>query len=106
MGNVRELKNLIERGVLTENGPKLKIQDFGIQGINIINVNNKDKNKPYFPPITPAGIDLLSVLKSLEKFYIEESLKMTGGNETKAAKLLNINYHTFRYRMNKLKEDN
>ncbi|MBE9502607.1 MAG: sigma-54-dependent Fis family transcriptional regulator, partial [Proteobacteria bacterium] len=49
-----------------------------------------------------AGIDLTSVQKSLEKFYIEEAYKMAGGNESKAARLLNINHHTFRYRSKKL----
>jgi len=38
----------------------------------------------------------------LERHYIEEALKMAGGNESKAAKLLNINHHTFRYRKKKL----
>jgi len=38
----------------------------------------------------------------LEKYYIEEALKMAGGNESKAARLLNINHHTFRYRRRKL----
>jgi DNA-binding NtrC family response regulator len=102
-GNVRELKNLVERGVLTGKGPELTLQDLGIEGIIDREINTSDKNKPCFPLITPAGIDLSSVQKSLEKFYIEEALKMTGGNESKAAKLLNINYHTFRYRRNKFK---
>lgn len=47
-------------------------------------------------------IDMPSIQKSLEKFYMEEALKMTGGNECKAANLLNINHHTFRYREKKL----
>jgi transcriptional regulator with PAS, ATPase and Fis domain len=38
----------------------------------------------------------------LEKHYIEEALKVSRGNESKAAKLLNINHHTFRYRKKKL----
>ncbi|MCJ7616595.1 MAG: sigma-54 dependent transcriptional regulator, partial [Desulfobacterales bacterium] len=103
VGNVRELKNLIERGVLAGKGPKLTLQDLGIEGVNDREINKLDGNIPCFPPITSAGIDLSSVQNSLEKFYIEEALKMTGGNESNAAKLLNINYHTFRYRRNKLK---
>ena len=102
VGNVRELKNLIERGVLAGKGPKLTVQDLGIEGVNSREIARSDSNMPCFPPITPAGIDFSSVQNSLEKFYIEEALKMTGGNESKAAKLLNINYHTFRYRRNKL----
>ena len=33
---------------------------------------------------------------------LEEALKLAKGNESKAAKLLNINHHTFRYRRKKL----
>ena len=101
VGNVRELKNLIERGVLIGNGPELTLQDLGIEWVNTGEINKPDRNIPCFPALTPAGIDLSSVQESLEKFYIEEALKMAGNNEIKAAKLLNINYHTFRYRRNK-----
>ncbi|MGD9290986.1 MAG: helix-turn-helix domain-containing protein [Desulfobacterales bacterium] len=38
----------------------------------------------------------------MEKHYIEEALKLARGNESKAAKLLKINHHTFRYRKKKL----
>jgi DNA-binding protein Fis len=34
--------------------------------------------------------------------YIEGALKIANGNESKAAKLLKINHHTFRYRRKKL----
>ncbi|MBU2521821.1 MAG: sigma-54-dependent Fis family transcriptional regulator, partial [Proteobacteria bacterium] len=88
-------------GVVIGKGPKLTIQDLGIEGFNSREIARSDSNMPCFPPITPAGIDLPSVQKSLEKFYIEKALKMAGDNESKAAKLLNINYHTFRYRRNK-----
>ena len=36
---------------------------------------------------------------------IQEALKSSKGNESKAAKLLNINHHTFRYRKRKLLGD-
>jgi DNA-binding protein Fis len=38
----------------------------------------------------------------MRPLYIEEALKIAKGNESKAAKLLNINHHTFRYRKKKL----
>jgi len=50
----------------------------------------------------PAKQFLDAQLQSLEKHYIEEALKVAKGNESKAAKLLNINHHTFRYRKKKL----
>jgi DNA-binding NtrC family response regulator len=100
-GNVRELRNVIERGVLIGKGPEITVHDLGIEG-----THGGASTDPHlakgFPCLSPAGIDLASVQESLERHYIEEALKMAEGNESKAARLLNINHHTFRYRRKKL----
>ena len=100
-GNVRELKNLIERGVLTGRGPELNPQDLGIAEIKEDMALPKRGEQTDFPPVPLSGIDLSSVQQSLERFYIREALKLAGGNESKAARLLNLNHHTFRYRRKK-----
>lgn len=102
-GNVRELRNLIERGVLIGNGPELTLQDLGIDRVVKNDIWEDKKSKLDFPPLLPSGVDLSSLQNLLEKYYIEEALKAAEGNETKAAKLLNLNHHTFRYRKRKLK---
>ena len=99
-GNVRELKNLVERGVLIGKGPELMFRDLGLE--DTIQTQNKQSSKTMFSPIPPEGIDLSKVQQSLEKYYIDEAFKIAKGNESKAAKLLNINHHTFRYRRRKL----
>ena len=38
----------------------------------------------------------------LERYYFQEVLRMTGGNESRAALLLRMNHHTFRYRRKRL----
>jgi two-component system response regulator AtoC len=107
-GNVRELKNLIERAALIGKGPELRVKDLGIGELGRDEAKFRQskirdpESKTPFPPIPPAGIDLNSVQKSLEKFYIGEAYKMAGGNESKAARFLNMNHHTFRYRRKKL----
>jgi len=101
-GNVRELRNLVERGVLTGQGPELKPRDLGIKEIMDGEASEQKKARMEFPPLSPAGIDISSVQQSLEKFYIKEALKIAGGNESKAARLLSLNHHTFRYRKKKL----
>ena len=101
-GHVRELKNLVERAVLIGKGPDLLPVDLGIES------HTQDEHKAHvsykdgFPPSPPEGLDLDGQLQSFEKHYIEEALKIAKGNESKAAKLLNINHHTFRYRKKKL----
>ena len=100
-GNVRELKSVIERGVLVATGPTLTSKDMGIRE----DAQGKPKNgqlETGFPPIQATGVDLSDLQESMERHYIEEALKMANGNESKAARLLNLNHHTFRYRRKKL----
>jgi len=105
-GNVRELKNIIERGVLVGTGEELTLQDTGIKKSGHTALTNKIETKQIvFPNIPPDGIDLLTVERSVAQFYFDQALKMADGNESKAARLLNINHHTFRYRRKKMQSE-
>jgi transcriptional regulator with PAS, ATPase and Fis domain len=101
-GHVRELKNLVERAVLTGKGPELSPRDLGLDPKSQPEQKARFRENTGFPSLPPEGITLDAQLQSLEKHYIEEALKIAKGNESKAAKLLNINHHTFRYRKKKL----
>jgi len=105
-GNVRELKNLIERGALAGKGPELTPRDLGLEtGSARTSPSQPEATVKAFPPIPPEGIDFPSLQRSFERFYIEEAFRMADGNESKAARLLKINHHTFRYHRKKLKGD-
>ncbi len=106
VGNVRELKNLIERGVLTGIAPELKVEDLGIATKDTENIQQGIDVRREFPSIPSTGIDFPSLQEGMEKFYIENALRIADGNESEAARLLNINHHTFRYHRKKLKIDN
>lgn len=99
-GNIRELKNLIERAVLVSDGPNLTLQDFGLQEINKGEGRRlpQTKDGEGLPRISEKGVDL----NALEEHYIKEALKKAGGNDAKAAKYLNMSYYSFRYRKKKL----
>jgi len=101
-GHVRELKNLIEKGVLVGEGPMLEVEDLGLGKISVSDTPKKATDGIIFPPLPAQGIDLVSIIESLEKYYMEEAFRMAEGNESKAARLLNMNHHTFRYRRKKL----
>ena len=101
-GHVRELKNLMERAVLTGKGPELSPRELGLNLKSQREQKAPVSEKTEFPPLPPEGITLDARLQSFEKHYIEEALEVAKGNESKAAKLLNINHHTFRYRKKKL----
>jgi len=96
-GNVRELRNIIERAVLIAKGPELTAQDLGPQklcaGDSLSQTADQLKTS-----IPSEGMDLPAFLESIEKQYVEEALRMTSGNETKAAELLRFKYSTLRYR--------
>jgi DNA-binding NtrC family response regulator len=98
-GNVRELKNIIERATLIARGPELTLPDLGIQDSQT-DSQGKVKNLPENHPcaIPGDGIDLPALLEKTEKQYIEEALRQTQGNETRAAQLLCYKYSTLRYR--------
>ena len=104
-GHVRELKNLIEKGVLIGEGPMLEVEDLGLGKISGSDIPKKATDEIIFPRLPAQGIDLTSTQESLEKYYIEEAFRMAEGNESKAARLLNMNHHTFRYRRKKLQNE-
>jgi len=51
-----------------------------------------------------ANVSLDAVLKTWERAYIEAAMKMTHGNLSQAAKLLNVNRTTLYSRMNTQEE--
>jgi DNA-binding NtrC family response regulator len=102
-GNVRELKNVIERGVLVGGGPTLATGNLGLDhALDDAPATGTPDGAMAFAPIPPEGIDLTALERSMERFYIETALAMAGGNESRAARLLHLNHHTFRYRRKKI----
>jgi len=99
-GNIRELRNLVERGILVGPGPELTPQDLGLEG-GFEGVSPQSAEGDSGTPTLPdEGLDL----QALEEHYLREALTKAGGNETKAAKLLRMSYYSFRYRRKKLKD--
>jgi two-component system response regulator AtoC len=91
-GNVRELKNLIERAVLFEDADRLTCK-------NIALVENKfDLSSGAVKIAIPNGG---IVLDDIERSLIEEALRVTKYNQTRAAKMLNITRETLKYRVKK-----
>lgn len=104
-GNIRELRNYIERAVLICEGDEITLNDLGLVPERGKSIAEHGKSGISFAPLSEKGIDLLSAQTALERYYIEEAYRMSGGNESKAAKLLNVNHHTFRYRRKKILEN-
>lgn len=101
-GNVRELRNFVERGVLVGKGPELTLKDLGLEERTVPEEplpSGEELVRPFFPS---EGFDLRRAHDQLDRQIFRQALERTSGNETQAAQLLRINYHTFRYRKKKL----
>jgi len=101
-GNVRELRNVVERAVLTGKGAEVAAADLRLGPAGAPAPAPAHGSGDALPPLSAGGVDLASLQESVERRYIGEALRLADGNETRAAQLLNINYHTFRYRRRKL----
>jgi len=100
-GNVRELKNLIERAVLTGRHDELTPGDLGLTASRET-VCDPGTWFQILPTLPSEGIDLSNTLEQIERHFISQALQFSGGNESQAARLLGLNHHTFRYRHRKL----
>jgi len=89
-GNIRELQNIIERGVAMESS-------------NIILPESLSFGAPKFDmDITDNGIDLNAEMDKIEKMLIEKALQKTKGSKKKAAELLKVTFDSLRHRIDKL----
>jgi DNA-binding NtrC family response regulator len=101
-GHVRELKNLVERAVLVSDGKELSPDDLGLTDGRKSRAELAGGTGFVLPTLPPEGLDVVAYLRSIEAHIIRQALKAAKDNESKAAKLLRINHHTFRYRKKKL----
>ncbi|MBN2802078.1 MAG: sigma-54-dependent Fis family transcriptional regulator [Deltaproteobacteria bacterium] len=99
-GNVRELKNILERTIALSANSLIEFSDLPD---NIISSNSTD-HIDHGQIIPSTGLDLDKKLSEIEKEYIWAALKLTGGVQSSAAKLLGITLRSLRYRLNR--EDN
>ncbi len=79
-GNTRELKNVIERGVILAEGAQLTADSLPVE----LQINDTHQQ---------SGMSAFE-LSSVEKLHIQRVLNHTKGNKTEAARLLNIGLTT------------
>jgi two-component system response regulator AtoC len=93
-GNVRELRNVIERAMILGDGDTLLMEHLPTE---ILGQGSKEGKVAEEIRIPPEGISL----EKVEEALVRQALRMTDGNQTKAAKLLDISRDALRYRMQK-----
>ena len=95
-GNVRELENIIERGVIMETGTV--ITPASLPPVLTRPATNGTVIGLRLPE---DGLDLEKTLAELEHQLINQALERCNHNKTKAAELLGLSFRSFRYRQKK-----
>jgi two-component system NtrC family response regulator len=92
-GNVRELENIVQRAVILARGDTISLAELPqvVKGL-------KNDDTPAAPA---AARDLPGAVEKLEKDLVFESLRVNGGNQSKAARDLGISERNLRYRLKK-----
>ena len=93
-GNIRELENLIERTVLLARKDRIDAEDLPeeIAGVK--------------RPPRDAILELVGTpLAEIEQRLLDETLRITGGNKTQAAKLLGIDVRTVARKLERREDD-
>jgi two-component system, NtrC family, response regulator HydG len=93
-GNVRELENLIERMVLLARKDRIDAEDLPEEVAGV-------KRPP-----RDAILELIGTpLAEIEQRLLDETLRITGGNKTQAAKLLGIDVRTVARKLERREDD-
>jgi two-component system response regulator AtoC len=88
-GNVRELRNVIERAMLLSDHDRLDARDFAAMSGSATAGDEFE--------LPPKGVDL----EQLERSLVIQALRRSGGNQTRAGALLGLNRDQIRYRIEK-----
>jgi PAS domain S-box-containing protein len=94
-GNIRELRNAIERAMVLEDSAWLGPSSLGLDSGDVWHDQTEE---PRVGPV--AGLPGMS-LEAAEKTMLLNALQTSGWNQTRAAELLSITRDTLRYRMKK-----
>lgn len=92
-GNVRELKNIIERSIILSEDGQLR---------NTISYA-RELSCEYEDELPTTGFDLNKHLADIEAKMINRALKKADGVKSKAAELLGLTFREFRYKLSKQK---
>ncbi len=103
-GNVRELENIIERGVALENSNIILPESLALSAHRReqrqqVSLGVKDQEGDVYK------IGLEKYISQTEKALIEDALRNTGNSKMKAAELLKVSFRSLRYKVKKYQID-
>ena len=81
-GNVRELKNIIERAAYRDVGSEIGLEDLGLSA-------HED--------LAPSGGSFEERVDAFARRLVSDAMRQANGNQAQAARDLGLSYHQFRY---------
>ena len=99
-GNIRELRNLIERALILSSGPELTPADFPL-AISSSHPAGSTSSTDWIDTL-PESISLRSLLEDVEKSLITRALQSSGGVQAEAARRLQLSRSDLSYKLSKL----
>ncbi len=98
-GNVREMRNLIERAMLLSGSGRLTVDGLPTELLTpaIVAGSDAETNPEPLVVLGPKGVDIARV----ERLLVEKAMEQADGNQTRAAKLLGLSRDQLRYRLQK-----
>jgi len=106
-GNIRELENVIQRGMALSEGVVITPANLNLIPVARIKdkaVTGREKTVPEAVGtilLPPGGINLEQKIEDMERDYIRTALQQGKWNQGVAAKLLRLNIRTLRYKIKK-----
>jgi DNA-binding NtrC family response regulator len=101
-GNVRELENFVERGVALEKGSVISADSLPVEMVYGSAVA-KSGGEEWLPQLEAGKLDFNQYVDDLSKRIIISALARCHGNVKKTAQVLQVNYRSLRYLIEKFK---
>ncbi|MGK9173409.1 phage shock protein operon transcriptional activator [Yokenella regensburgei] len=95
-GNIRELKNVVERSVYRHGTSEHPLDDIIIDPFNRQPARERQESEKQRSSLPAFPLDLRSFQLHQEKSLLTESLQQAKFNQKRAAELLGLTYHQFR----------
>lgn len=96
-GNVRELKNVIERVCLLSQSDEITVRDLPSEITGMV------EEEIRLPELTPEGINLDELTEKIERACVAKALRLADHAQARAAELLGLSPRSLRYRLAKHK---
>jgi len=92
IGNVRELRNLMERAAILESGPVLIGRSLPLDSRHVVRAHSS------------ADAEEIVPLEEIEFVMVQRALRAAHGNQSQAARLLQVSRDQLRYRVKRYRE--